>query len=394
MMGGSMRIRSVATLLLALGLASHAAACDLCAISTSVEEKPRDDPAPAFAAADPLLKPERLRNAGSDGEGPERHGAGGEAQELETATHFVPPPTAPPRHPRLGFSTGLILEYVDQDHPRIDTHEVEDPAGQYLRTAMAEAVLGARLGERFGLRAYLPYLYRSYQRSIPSGIEQGTISGLGDSELEATALALRHVDHRRAALVTLIAGVKMPTGSSSELDQEGTHVHGESTDGGHVHAITDPTAGFGYRVFVHPHDLALGTGSWDGLFGLQSFWRLDRAYATARGLYALRTVGRDGFHAGDELSWGGGPGWYLVHRERGTLGLLANVTGEVRARDELEGQPIDDSGATEVFIGPDLSATWIALSAELGVDLPVYQRVNGAQLVAGYRLHLGASWSF
>jgi hypothetical protein len=382
--------------LLVGALAARASACDLCAISTDADEERRDTTAAVLAEVTPLLKPERLQDqdAGAgDGGAPSRHGAGGEAQELETATHAVPPPTpALPARRRVPLSAGLILEYTDQDQPRIATHEVEDPAHQYLRTTMAEVVLGARLSERFGLRAYVPYLYRSYQRSIPSGIEQGTIFGLGDTELEGTALILRQVGPRRVALVTLIAGVKMPTGSSSQLDDEGSHAHGESIDNGHVHA-TDPGGG-GYRVFVHPHDLALGTGSWDGIFGVQSFWRADRAYATARALYALRTVGRDGFHAGDELSWGGGPGWYLLQGERRTIGLLANITGETRTRDELDDQPIDDSGATEVFIGPDLSATWHGLSSELGIDLPVYQRVNGAQLVAPYRLHLGANWSF
>jgi hypothetical protein len=301
-----------------------------------------------------------------------------------------PPRPSSGRWPiRLGGAIGLIVQRVDADRARSGTSGYDDPRAQDLRTTSAELLLSMRLGERFGLRAYLPWIDRTWRRALPGGVEEGRIEGAGDALIEATGLAVRHVGGGTTALLTAIVGLKLPTGSSSELDHEGQLAAGQTTSGGHVHHAPGVAP-----ALVHPHDISLGTGSWDAVLGAAAFARAGRLYGTARSLYALRTGGRGGFHAGDEVSWGGGPGLYLMQRGQATLGLLANVTGEIRARDRIDGQTIDDTGGTELFVGPDLQASWRGLSGEAGVDLPVLQRLNGLQLAADYRAHLGVNWAF
>nr|MBA3709834.1 hypothetical protein [Planctomycetota bacterium] len=246
---------------------------------------------------------------------------------------------------------------------------------------------------RLGLRAYVPYEYRQFRRAIPLGVETGWLYGPGDTTIEATLLAIRQARPGSTALLTGIVGVKLPTGDSSILDQEEDTNQGQTTSGGHVHGSTGITGASSVNL-VHPHDLALGSGSYDGVFGVSTYLRGGRFYAIGRVLYDLRSEGTGGYRCADQWSWGGGPGFYLIFNARGSVGLLANVTGESRGHDQHRGHQVDDSGITEVFAGPQLSATWAGTSGEIGADLPVVQRVNGQQLAADYRLHAGVIIGF
>jgi hypothetical protein len=384
------RMRTVAVCLTSLLGTAPAAACDLCGIAACVDAK-KSEPvtgdagsAPAVEATHPSGASAGSVEATPDDE-PARPGSGGAATQaatrLPSATHPAPP--------RLGFSAGLIEMYDAAETPRAGSEPFDDPADQYLRTSTTELLLGVHAG-RFGVRAYVPYLYLQYRGAVPIGTESGWERGLGDATVEGTALVVRQVDQRSMALVTIIGGVKLPTGDSSELEQEAAPVAGASGGSSHVHGVV-----FGdTRALVHPHQLALGSGSTDGVIGVSTFTQQERCYGTARLLYDIRTTGRAGYRCGNELEWGGGPGMYLVHEPHGTLGLLANVTGDVRRPDHLDGEQVADTGGAELLIGPDLSATWLSLSAEAGVDFPVLVQVLGYQLTTTWRLHAGVNWSF
>ena len=69
---------------------------------------------------------------------------------------------------------------------------------------------------------------------------------------------------------------------------------------------------------IHGHDLTLGTGSYDGIFGAQASLRYKNFFAEANGQFTLRGDGAHDYHFANDVTWNAGPGYYLV-RKRGTL---------------------------------------------------------------------------
>jgi hypothetical protein len=56
---------------------------------------------------------------------------------------------------------------------------------------------------------------------------------------------------------------------------------------------------------------------------------------------------------------------------------------------------VDDTAITAVYVGPGVSMTLRDdFHADVTVDLPVLQDTTGRQIVADYRLRIGASWRF
>ena len=59
---------------------------------------------------------------------------------------------------------------------------------------------------------------------------------------------------------------------------------------------------------VHGHDLALGSGSFDGIVGTGIYTRWTRAFFNASMQYAIRTKGDFDYQYANDLTWFGGPG--------------------------------------------------------------------------------------
>lgn len=348
-------------------VASVGSACDLCAVSGPVEAK-----------------------RGQDDEG-----ATGGSQSGPALATVAPPPA---HRPGAGWSFGLIGEDIDSSEARDSGRDAsaEQEQGLYhqqLTSRMLELMVLYRIDSRLGIRAYVPYYDRTYQTfavsatSGVSGVLSGEVRGVGDTTVEATDLVVRAIDGPHLLLGTVLVGMSLPTGESSELVQEEEIAEGLNP-GGHVHT------GSGVQTLVHPHDLALGSGSWDGLAGVSLYARSGPWFASGRVIGRERNRGRAGYRYGDSLTWAGGPGYQLTCGS-GMVALQAYLTGEVAAPDHVLGQVVSNSGDTTLFLGPELSGTWDGhLAAETGIDLPLVERTDGQQLMPRYRLHAGIDWSF
>ncbi len=244
-------IRAMSVLVAAMDAASG---CDLCAVAGAAEVEtamPRSTrglpawqslyasgvsgaasrgPSVTSASSEGTDSGSIVRDSGDTG----RNGAGG-----DDPRGLPPPfPAAPtPSRFRLGANLGLMEEYTSSESARSGSHSIADPDGQFLHSSSTQAFIGVSCG-RLGLRAYVPYEYRQFRRAIPLGIETGWLYGPGDTAIEATLLAVRHVGPGSTALLTGIVGVKLPTGDSSILDQEEDTNQGQTTSGGHVHGST------------------------------------------------------------------------------------------------------------------------------------------------------------
>jgi hypothetical protein len=275
--------------------------------------------------------------------------------------------------------------------------EVSNPTGQYENSSITQLIAGYTINDRFGLQLNIPLIDREFKRPEGFAIDRGTVSGLGDISLMLQTVAFRYSSGARkefdvsgknpvaierepdfAVSVVLLTGLKLPTGDSGRLKEE-FHEHdvpGAAPNG------------------IHGHDLTLGTGSYDGLFGETTSLRYKGFFAEANVQFTLRGDGLHQYHFANDIQWDGGPGYYVVRNRETIVGLQFIVSGEHKDVDRFRGAPATDTGITSVFVGPRMVASYRRWSAQVEVDLPVLIENTARQVVSDYRLRGGISFQF
>jgi hypothetical protein len=263
----------------------------------------------------------------------------------------------------------------------------------YLASSITHLVPGYNFSPNFGLNLNIPIIYRSFTRvdlqpndgSLEK--ESGTVSGLGDVSLIARWTAFKKVKMSYSIIFNVLAGVKFPTGDTDRLDQEvererffneffGTDVHAHTFGG------------------IHQHDLTLGSGSFDGVFGTVLNLRWKRWFINQQFQYYLRTEAND-YQFGDWLIVSAGPGAYVLLDENYTLSVQASAFYEAMKQDMVTGKINDQTGSTAWYLGPQLVFTMgDHFSTQAGVDLPLRINNHGLQSVPDYRVHAAFKWRF
>jgi hypothetical protein len=267
-----------------------------------------------------------------------------------------------------GLYAGFATQYTDFGKLQEDGHSVSGQ-GQYIHSLNTQLFAGYNFNRRFGLQFNLPYIYRDYGDNTMSG----NVSGFGDASLVANLLLYKMSGADWTLDWTGLGGIKFPTGDSGEL------------------GVPDSALPPG----IGGHDLALGSGSWDGLVGTGFSLRWKRAFLDGQMQYAIRTGGDFQHQYANDWSWSGGPGAYLLLNDNYTLAVQAAVSGESKGRDTFAGVPDDDSAETVVYLGPVVSFTWgEKFSLHAGADLPVSRENSGEQVMPDYRVHAALTWVF
>jgi hypothetical protein len=141
--------------------------------------------------------------------------------------------------------------------------------------------------------------------------------------------------------------------------------------------------------------LALGSGSYDGVFGLTENARWRRFFLNTQFQYYLRTEGEAGFRYGDEVVVSGGPGGFLLLTKTWTLSLQLNAVYDRLGRDELLGRVSERTGLTAWYAGPLLVFTaGSKLNLTAGVDIPLSIDNDFFQSVPSYRVNAAISLRF
>jgi hypothetical protein len=263
---------------------------------------------------------------------------------------------------------------------------------RYFRdTSITHLVPSYNFSDRLALSVNVPLVRHHFRRLelLPAGTaeEHGTEFGLGDVSVIGrwTAFALNKMDH--SLFINVMGGIKTPTGDADrvraevEKDRALDAIYGP----GHNHFVSG----------VHEHDLTLGSGSLDGIFGLTLSSRWKRWFLNGQFQYYLRTEGEAGFTFGDEIMVSGGPGGYIWLGDSGTLSLQFNASYDSMARDQINGDKLNSTGWSGWFAGPQLSLTLGEhFSANGGVDIPLALTNNGLQNVPNYRVHAGITFRF
>jgi len=183
---------------------------------------------------------------------------------------------------------------------QVDGREVANPTGQYENSSITQLVAGYDITSRFALQINLPLIYREFKRPEGFAIDRGTVSGLGDVSLLLKTVAFHYssparrtfevegknpiaIEHEPdfTASAILLTGIKFPTGDSSRLEEE-------------FHEVEIPGAP---ESGIHGHDLTLGTGSYDGIFGEQTSLRYKNVFFETNVQFTLRGDGTHQYHS-------------------------------------------------------------------------------------------------
>jgi hypothetical protein len=296
-----------------------------------------------------------------------------------------------------GFYGAVGEQFTHFGTVLVDGQEVSNPTGQYENSSITQLVAGYTINDRFALQLNIPLIYREFKRPEGFAIDRGTESGLGDISLLLRTVAFRYasaarkefdvsgknpvaIEHEPDFTISgvLLTGLKLPTGDSSRLKEE-------------FHEIDIPGAP---PSGIHGHDLTLGTGSYDGIFGELTSLRYKGFFAEANVQFTLRGDGLHQYHFANDLAWDGGPGYYLVRSRQTIVGLQFIVSGEHKDVDRFRGAPAVDTGITSVFVGPRIVASRGRWSAQMEIDLPVLIDNTALQVVPDYRIRGGISCHF
>ena len=156
-----------------------------------------------------------------------------------------------------------------------------------------------------------------------------------------------------------------------------------------------PTGSFNTPDF--DRDTQIGTGSTDLLLGGYHLGRilgLDSLSWFANGQWDEPVLTMGLYRPGAEVDASFGS--YYEGWSAGSLKIapLAQVVGSVRWRDQGLAADPTDSGYQRVLLSPGLEVSRGAVRAYGDVEFPVYQFMNGNQLVAAELYKLSVGWSF
>lgn len=276
-----------------------------------------------------------------------------------------------------GWRADLRYEYINQDQPRTGTRDVavgeipmhHDEVQTVNRNTFATIDYG--FSNNWGVALIVPWIDREHDHihnhhgeQIP---ESWSFSDPGDVRIAGRyQLSFDNSDAMRLSFAGLIAGLKLPTGKTDVTNSEGEAAERSLQPGT---GTTDLLLGGYFR-----QALGAWNASWFAQAGAQ-----------------LPLNSHDDYKPGQVWTVDFGGRWEATPR----LGLLLQLNMVWKGRDSGSEAEPDDSGGRYVFISPGIT---FAITNKVNVygfvQLPIYQYVNGLQLVAKQAYSVGVSAQF
>ena len=239
--------------------------------------------------------------------------------------------------------------------------------------------------DKISVLASIPYIRNTMDMKMRMAMEMEVkwrdhamdpVQGLGD----LTAMGLYHLypkgENIKSDILTFGLGVKLPTGSSTERKNSGK--------------------------FIHAH-MQPGTGSWDPLFSAMYTKDLSPFLFQTDLTYQLTTRNPDGYEFGDSFT-ANIVGLYALSS---SFNILSAVTYlHVDKAKDREGKYTDlsslmddpkNTGGDSIWISPGIKVRPFKntdTSFDLRTQIPIWERVNGTQLVSTYRILTGLTFNF
>lgn len=290
-------------------------------------------------------------------------------------------------HP--GFTADLSYSYVNQNQQRYGSgtassafisnfqqanggQEVED----YTVTRTTTASLNYS-SDTWGVNTQLPYVQRTHGTFGTTDLTGTSYASSSDNSIGDVRVIGRYSGFSADKTAGVIAGIKLPTGSTN--------------------------ANFSDGVTPLDRSLQIGTGSTDLILGGFFTGTIDEygwfAQGTVQHAVATKTIGGQDYTPGDTYSLNTGIR-YAKFGAKFTPMLQLNFINRrpdsgtaATPPDALTGGPA--TGGTLVYLAPGASFRVGGGTSVYGfIQLPIYQNVNSLQLSPRYTLTLGVKHSF
>jgi len=274
-----------------------------------------------------------------------------------------------------GFRFDARFDYIDQNDLHYGSNGVSKSSFSFpsddevqQHTITRETLLGFDYSpDRFwGVHLTVPFLDRTHSTIAPGDIEQShsSTSGLGDMSIVG-----RYQGFTPLANLGVQIGLKFPSGAFTDNFETGPQA-GERIDRG----------------------LQNGTGTTDAILGIYNFGVLAPQLEYFVHLQADQPFqAREGFRSSTSVTTSTGIGYQATSLIRPQVQI--NYKYESRESGESSDRP--NSGGNIIAITPGVS---FAVSKDLNlytlVQVPVYQQVNGYQLLPHAIYSIGARYTF
>ena len=274
----------------------------------------------------------------------------------------------------LTFNTALPVgqdEFVFREQFILDQSSDDANAADRDRTAWAfVSALGYGITRDLALFGVLPYVDKNLDITVAGERRTRSASGIGDLTVFGRYTVLRRDWPGRTFRIAPFAGVEMPTGDDDESDAFG-------------------------RL---PPSVVAGSGSWDPFGGVVATYQTLDYEIDAQASYRVNTEAND-VDIGDVARLDGSVQVRLWPRRLGD-GVPGFLYGVLEAnlihqgKNEIGGAANPNSGGTRLFLVPGLQYVTKRWIIEAGVQLPVFQDLNGSALENDYIFRAGFRVNF
>ncbi len=273
-----------------------------------------------------------------------------------------------------GWSVDERVDYVNQNRMMIggNTAPQQNPASVEVQnnttTLFYTTTIDYQSDSAWGVNLAVPAQYRTHSTNNDGADwtqSKSQWNALGDLRL----LGRYDLTQGLPVTVNLLAGMKLPTGGT-----------GHNFDSG-------PTAGSLVDRGLQP-----GSGTWDALLGFNQNGKItDDLGWFAQQLWQKPLEQHNGFSEGQKLNGSVGVRYTLTE----TFTPQFQINAQNRWRDRGRNADIPNSGGEVIYASPGLFVNVAEGTALYGfVQLPVYQRVGGLELVPDYSASVGIHHKF
>ena len=190
--------------------------------------------------------------------------------------------------------------------------------------------------------------------------------------------------------------VQFNHGDFGDVRIRGTYAgFGDGLQTGLTFGVKLPTGDYSYPGF--DRDTALGTGSTDLLLGAYHTGNLTSDYGWAwfvNGQWDQPVITQDGYRPGAEINTTAGVSYENFDFETFKIAPILQFIASYRWKDTGPQANTTGSGYERLLISPGIRINLSNVRLNANVALPIYQHVNGNQLIAPALFKLSASYSF
>lgn len=253
----------------------------------------------------------------------------------------------------------LDAELIDLD-PFTDRQLLKF-AGEGKDVHSADSVFHSLLGIGYGvtedlsLGLKIPYVrvdnIREAHADEPDEIHRhGDSKGFGDMTLLVQYRFLRQPGG--GPELALLLGLKLPTGETSDKDDEGER----------------------FETEFQP-----GSGSWDPMVGAAASKRFGSLALDANLLYVFSTRGAQKTDLGDSFQYNAAVSYRALRNGDLSWDLMLEANGEWKQKQKIGRKRDKNSGENVILLSPGTRFSWKQWSAYVSVGLPFIQELNGTQ---------------